>query len=577
MAETTPPLLKINNFQSGIAKSPHIGFADFKNLDIDSQPGAVSLNLRANQQSYTPFSAVAFTRSGDTLVNTVYDFADTAFAATIYGNNIRAVKFTGADLPDPLVQGTTYWLIYVGFAISKVATTYNNAVAGTFITLNDAGSGAMTMASVDMVIIQGIVKDINSGIYYAVDDDGRVWKRPVGEEVWYSINCEADLTNAALTTAYGKGIAIWKDYLVVYRIVGGNLNLDFFGNLSTGTATWVGTITTGQATNALWSHHSFVSRNGKLYWGNGRYVGSLLEVDGQTFDPTNAATYTLTAAALDLQKYTVINCISEIETNLLIGTNFGIFTWNKNDTSFENQLFPGENVYAIVNKGGLAYFIGGTKRELNVTNGVSWKKLIEVPQHLQDLRSSTPSIYPYAICINEDKVYWGVSQVSTSCGIWSYNIETGALVFENQLSSLTTDYVGALFTVGYKQIFAGISGKIYITGSHSCTGYIGYFISPFYMIGHKLSTPTLERLEFELDRPMITGEGVRISYRNTLNASFTVLGTYEFATWGAQQIMNVKFGNKTNTVQLKVELTTSNAGAGATKYTSPILREVRIW
>jgi hypothetical protein len=43
----------INNFQTGIADSPHLGFADMRNVDIYSSPGVARLNWKTTKQSST--------------------------------------------------------------------------------------------------------------------------------------------------------------------------------------------------------------------------------------------------------------------------------------------------------------------------------------------------------------------------------------------------------------------------------------------------------------------------------------------------------------------------------------------
>jgi hypothetical protein len=55
------------------------------------------------------------------------------------------VRFTGADLPQPLNEGTTYYLIYYSDTRFRLATTYSNAIGGTRINITDSGSGTRTV------------------------------------------------------------------------------------------------------------------------------------------------------------------------------------------------------------------------------------------------------------------------------------------------------------------------------------------------------------------------------------------------------------------------------------------------
>lgn len=580
------PLLKINNFQTGIAKSPYVGFADIKNLDVTSEPGIVKLNERANQRTYTPFTAVAITRSGNNITHANLTDINVPFVNQA-GNIARAVIFTGADLPDPLVAGTIYWLTYINSTTSRIATTFELANADTpDVTLTDAGSGTMTMASVNMGQIGNIVRSFNGYDTFAIDYNGYFW---------WSYQCGPWVLITGNTVAYneGRGLIIWKDYVITPRAEVASpyaIHLDCYGPLANGYATraW-NTIEMGSnnGTETTNKNFMFQSRNGKLYWVQGKYVQSLLETDGDTFDPSDAASYTSNSAALDLAVDCIGTTLSEIDTNILIGTNKGIFTWNKTDDSFTDQLFTNEYVYAMINRGGLVYYIGGNSLALYVTNGISFKKLVELPQSIADMRSSSSTVYCTGIGTNNNKIFWGLSASGTvgdQTGLWSYDIDTGILLYENQFSAArTNDHINGIVYRAYKETIVGVynattsKGSIYYIASHSCTDYIGFFISPFYTVGTALESPILTKLEFELDRPFITGEGVRISYRKDLAASWTVLGTYDYATWGSQQIMNVELGVATPTIQFKVEMTTSDAGVGVTKLTGPHLKEIRIW
>jgi hypothetical protein len=61
----------------------------------------------------------------------------------ITGSRIRLV---GGTLPTPLLANTDYFAIVLTATTFTLATTLANAVAGTFIDLTDAGSGALTLS-----------------------------------------------------------------------------------------------------------------------------------------------------------------------------------------------------------------------------------------------------------------------------------------------------------------------------------------------------------------------------------------------------------------------------------------------
>jgi hypothetical protein len=62
--------------------------------------------------------------------------------------NFSRVRFTtSGTLPAPLALATDYWTIRLTSTTSRLATSYANAVAGTFITLTTAGTGTQTLTT----------------------------------------------------------------------------------------------------------------------------------------------------------------------------------------------------------------------------------------------------------------------------------------------------------------------------------------------------------------------------------------------------------------------------------------------
>lgn len=61
------------------------------------------------------------------------------------------------------------------------------------------------------------------------------------------------------------------------------------------------------------------------------------------------------------------------------------------------------------------------------------------------------------------------------------------------------------------------------------TDYSGYFITPLYQVGTAQLPFKFTSLEFQLARPLRTGEGIQISYRDDLTASFTLVRTIAYS------------------------------------------------
>lgn len=95
------------------------------------------LNIK-DTDTYTP------TFAADTLT-----LSDVAFRNTLKTGTEVTVDSTLDDPPDPLVEGTVYYVIAGADQVIQLATTSANATAGTEITLTDDGTGTHSITRED--------------------------------------------------------------------------------------------------------------------------------------------------------------------------------------------------------------------------------------------------------------------------------------------------------------------------------------------------------------------------------------------------------------------------------------------
>jgi len=175
MSDAQKPLI-IKDFQKAIADSPHLGHALMRNLDIEMYPGALKpqkknlpLLISANTSTFTFNSGTGNGTAAATLVTS----AETAASASFLG---AAVYFTTTGtLPAGLSLNTVYFLIYVDATTFGVADSRAHADTATRISITDSGSGVHTVHPIAPGTIKMIKHDQNSGNYYAIDSNGRVW------------------------------------------------------------------------------------------------------------------------------------------------------------------------------------------------------------------------------------------------------------------------------------------------------------------------------------------------------------------------------------------------------------------
>lgn len=392
---------------------------------------------------------------------------------------------------------------------------------------------------------------------------------------------------------FGGGLAFWKDYLFVFR----PSTIDVLGppyGTANWTLSWDGT---DIGSDSSW-HPAIVGQDDILYFGCGRYVGTVQEVPGSTFNPASSTTYiiqygTSSSNALDLPEDYRIKCIAELGKDLLFGTWKGsniydfpvadIFPWDRTSDSFGIPIRLAEvGVHQLLNVENIVYISAGINGRYYATNGATVTEVFRIPESIMNVGSGYITPRPGAIMQYQDKVLFGTgaSQGIGGQGVWGF--QRGALTLENIISTgndgsgATGVNIGALVRVqGNSYLIGWSDGTDYGIDKVSTTrytGYLAYFESPYIPIGTKTEPVPLSEIEFILAKPLATGQGIRIKYRTNLNDSFTTLGTYDFATYGAITNYIDSFGvTADGGIQIRGELTT---GSGAT--TTPELREIRI-
>lgn len=390
----------------------------------------------------------------------------------------------------------------------------------------------------------------NAGVVYKSSDSGATW---------------AVLANSSSTNAHGNGLWIWKNYLFVAR----DAFLDVCGD---GTAPGIiaANWTLGWKaidSDVLW-HPMLTSKNdSKLYGGAGRYIFSLDEVTGQTYTPSNAATYTWTSQALDLPTAYRIKCIEELGNSLMAGTWQGtniydirvadIFPWDRASSSFGQPIVLDDfGVHAMKNDGNSLVILAGISGTLYGSDGVSSVVMGQLPIDLSG--GKYLEWYPGSICRYKNKIFFGVGNGGTTAisgqGVYSLK-KTGRgniITLEHQNSLLTDGSassvkISALLPIARDKILVGWrSSTTYgldLTTNTSyayTTDYSGYFESPIYVVGtidNKMGYTVLEVL---FARKLATGEGVQFAYRQNSNDSWTTIKdsngrtlTLTYATLGA--------------------------------------------
>lgn len=470
----------IDGWEKGIAPSPYLGLADVKVANINDIPGAVfantkTVNDKLNTNSVDYLGATrTFTADASTDIITI---------SSSLQQDYMAVTFTSTGtLPAGLSLATTYYLKYITDTTFKVSTTLANAINSVYVNITSAGTGTHTVTVTSPSAMQATCKDNNSGAIYAVDYNGRVWANamPSGSSSWMLI------AGNTLTQTYGNGIAVWQNYLFVFR----SRSIDVFGPLNDlSTAAWTNSWQSMNASTSYDSpHKTLVGADNVLYWTDFDdstaasqrlgYIGSVRLAGASAFAPGTGATYTFNNNSLDFPSNEEPAAIAELGTYLTVTTNIKgvnskgnfskLYWWDRVSASFFNPIIiPEAPVTEMVSTGNLVYIFTNLRGRVYKSNLSSLAVAFKIPDHLY-VPTSTSSGYegqPLGASyvgqtghlgdgtvrtinftkqarITRRKIYFGVNMYGGT-GLYSFDVESEIIQLEaaplNGYGSTPTD------------------------------------------------------------------------------------------------------------------------------------------
>jgi len=384
---------------------------------------------------------------------------------------------------------------------------------------------------------------------YALDDAGTVYKSANSGSTW------AILAGSSSTSAHGNGLAIWNNYLIVAR----DTKLDVCGDGSgTGIVAANWTLDWQSIDSDINYHPLFHSSlDDKLYGGAGKYVFTIKEVSGQTFDPASGATYDFTAQHLaTIPDGFRIKCLEELGNNLTIGTFQGtpgneereatIFLWDGSSTTYGQPLrLDTYGIHAMKFDGNKLIVLAGKDGIIYRSDGASAWAIGQLPQNLSG--GKYLEFYPGALINYKNKMFFGVGQGGTQTipGMGVYSLKQSGkgniLNFEHNVSTLSDGSLKPLKTsallpvtrdtllVGWRSDTSYGIDLTLATSYAYTTDYVAYFDSPLYEIGDELNKWKPTQIAFHLGKPLATGEGIQVKYRKSLSDSWVTIKTMAFA------------------------------------------------
>lgn len=547
------------NFEQGVAVSPYKGHSLMRNVDINNFNGSMrakngTLNTIVGCQTVT-FS-----------VDTANDWANAATTTMDTQSNLDqgvnynyvAVTFsTTGSLPGGLSINTIYFLIRYADNTFRVATSFYNAKNNTYIDITSTGTGVHTVTPVSI----GTIKHIRANMlkisipesavaYFAIDSNGRVWFSESSiTNPFYLLK-----GNSIGSNTHGNGLEVFytSDLSAVYLFTFLDDQVEVI-NVTAQTNIYTPVWTTGWKTlntpaGLPLVHPSLLGQDNIIYFGDGRYVGSIIEKAGQVFDPATSATYTFNSTALALPANEYAYCLSELNINLLTGgarSNL-IYPWDRSSVSYNLPLrVPEVGVFGMVNVGNVVVIAAGTYGKLYKTQGSYVTDFASIPSYIMNNTTTTlitSTMQWGGMAVRNGKILIGASFAQNSAASGLYLVFPDGRIVQDETPVGGAQIVTAIYSVSENGFLIGYAGGIdkLNTTKSTAGSYYAVYQSQFFRVGNFTQKKKFSQLEVQTGRSQ--GGRIRASYRTDLSASFTTLVTWTTPSSSGGVSFNVDIG-----------------------------------
>lgn len=594
--------LVISGFEQGIADTPYSGIADMRNIEIISMPGEASVQFAQTAATAPPaFNAVAYTAQ---------NAGDTITLASVTGLYVGCAVVLASNTAGGLSNSIVYYVINI------VGNTFQLSVAplGSAVVISSDGTGTLTTyqygnqrsnnarAPISYYNDKsGGIAGVNSTLL--VDGSNYLWALfadTVGGVLpSNSLIFLGNIGGIGASSITSTGVTIWNSYILLFGSVITGIDYARAGTLLTSgpAAIWnynwenVGTGSVNGRISTLISQE-----DGNLYWTSSDGLGSLIETPGDTFDPTDTTTYTINDAALVLPTTDESTCIAELGSNLLVGgrKNF-VYVWDKIQVGFSSLLnLPDIFTTCIVAASNNAYIFSGNRGRIYLTNGSGIDIYKKIPDYLTGvispvIRWQDANFYRNQLIFSFTATSNAVATLNTVSGCWAIDLDTDALRMQNKTTN--TGYTGTTAMVVDRSpsspsniVATGVAGTATVVGWYSgttytvdigttspYTNYESYLHTEIIPVGTFLDPFTPSQIEFKLSAALVSGEGIKISYRTNITESFTLIS--ETTTVGAISDYYKANFEKVQWVQFLVETKSTASSPSYTRLTEMRIRD----
>jgi len=416
--------------------------------------------------------------------------------------------------------------------------------------------------------------------YFLVDPTednnvGLVIKRTPAGGGTYSV-----AVDTSLPVTYTAG-AIYKGYIILRRATINDAMLLSDNSLISGAFN-------SAAFSVDGTYSSIISDGTVLFMATGYQVKTVFEKDGQTFNPSNSATYTWNQYSLTLtSNYDIFDL--QLVNNYLAVIAFDkstskatVFYWDKTSASWTAKCDLPVRPKACIVDGEWLYYIGGKRGEIYRTTGATNQYIKTLPENIVNIAYASTGvvIYKEAIAKENGKIYFATSGGLTSplAAIWTLDLNTMALNRPHILSTGNTS--GVAETIDITALYAGGDLVVAYEDNNKTTTSIhavdikdtanfqsnyGSYIDTqmYYATTDALNNSAFQGISVFLAKPLVSGDKIKFGFRTADNhkassssttvTAFTDMPNSEITAAG-QQYFKIPFARNLKSVQLRIYL-----------------------
>jgi hypothetical protein len=330
--------------------------------------------------------------------------------------------------------------------------------------------------------------------------------------------------------------------------------------------------------------------DGICYFPNDNKVASLTQKAGQTFDPTNAATFTLTLAKLTIPTGYQIESVEDFGRYLAVFADITgadttvIYLWDRSDSQLADAQFVirEKRMTRTLEHHGDIYITGGTRGNIYKLSESGLRKYAQIiPQDFDNYKDintggnmSTTTLTYESMAMWKDKLMVAVTvPLANNASVGGlYSVKDGAVNQEIVPSNGLVDgtmVLNSMSVVKGELLFAwsgpsSTYGIDFLRDDNKRAADECYIESLVYQAGTHIRPANFSQVEIQLSKPLRTGEVVKLYYRTDVTASWTSLGEHSFATAGAvSSLLFPRALNGIRNIQFRVELEIEDITAAA--------------